>query len=97
VSVIGRYWPPERAYVEAGYRTLPFPWNEIPAPVFVLETDWAFEQLIGYLGTWSAVQRYKDDRGQDPLRALGPRLAPHWPPGGTRRLRWPIHVRVGRA
>ncbi|RPI13846.1 MAG: class I SAM-dependent methyltransferase [Lysobacterales bacterium] len=96
-ETIGRYWPAERRYVEAGYRTLPFPWDEVPAPVFVLETDWALEQLMGYLGTWSAVQRYKDDRGHDPLPALEPRIAPHWPPGGTRRLRWPIHLRLGRA
>jgi ubiquinone/menaquinone biosynthesis C-methylase UbiE len=95
-ATVGGYWPPERRYVEAGYRTLPFPWDEIPAPVFVLETEWSLEQLVGYLGTWSAVQRYKDDRGHDPLPGLQPRLAVHWPAGGTRRLRWPIHLRVGR-
>jgi SAM-dependent methyltransferase len=94
---IGRYWPAERGYVEAGYQTLPFPWDEIPAPAFVLETEWALEQLTGYLGTWSAVQRYKDDRGHDPLPALELRLAAHWPADGTRLLRWPIHLRVGRA
>ena len=52
---------------------------------------------MGYLATWSAVQCYKDQRGEDPLPALAPRLAAEWPDGKERRLRWPIHLRIGRA
>jgi SAM-dependent methyltransferase len=96
-AVVGADWPPERRYVELGYRTLPFPWQEEAAPVFVLETDWDLEEVVGYLATWSAVQRYKDRVGQDPLPDLRPRLAASWPSGGTRRLSWPIHLRIGRA
>jgi SAM-dependent methyltransferase len=96
-EVVGADWPAERRYVELGYRTLPFPWQEEPAPVFVLETDWGLDDVVGYLATWSAVQRYKDRVGRDPLPALRPRLAELWPPTGTRRLRWPIHLRIGRA
>lgn len=96
-GVIGGDWPPERRYVEQGYRTLPFPWREEPAPAFELETHWDLGQLMGYLATWSAVQRHKDRTGQDPLPALRSRLAARWPAGATRRLRWPIHLRLGRA
>jgi SAM-dependent methyltransferase len=96
-GVVGADWPPERRYVELGYRTLPFPWQEEVAPAFVLETEWSLDEVLGYLATWSAVQRYKDRVGQDPLPALQPRLAALWPSGGTRRLRWPIHLRLGRA
>jgi SAM-dependent methyltransferase len=60
---VGPYWPPERVYVEQGYRTLPFPLAEEAAPRFELETDWTLEQVMGYLATWSSVQRYKDARG----------------------------------
>jgi hypothetical protein len=96
-TVIGDDWPPERRYVEQGYRTLPFPWREAPVPTFELETRWDLEQLMGYLATWSAVQRYKDRTGEDPLVPLRPRLAALWPTHGARRLRWPIHLRLGRA
>jgi SAM-dependent methyltransferase len=96
-EVVGGDWPAERRYVEQGYRTLPFPWREEAAPVFVLETDWDLGEVLGYLATWSAVQRYKERLGQDPLPALRPLLAAHWPTAGTRRLRWPIHLRLGRA
>ena len=96
-AVVGTDWPAERRHVELGYRTLPFPWQEQAAPVFVLETDWDLDEVMGYLATWSAVQRYKDRVGQDPLPALRAQLVAHWASAGTRRLRWPIHLRIGRA
>jgi SAM-dependent methyltransferase len=96
-AVVGRYWPPERRYVEQGYRTLPFPWREEPPPVFALDTDWDLDQVLGYVATWSSVQRYKDQVGRDPLPSLRRELLEAWPDGGPRRLRWPIHLRLGRA
>jgi len=96
-NVVGDDWPPERRYVEHGYRTLPFPWHELPAPAFQLETDWDLGQVMGYLATWSSVQRFKERTGRDPLPALEPRLAALWPPSAVLRLRWPIHLRLGRA
>jgi SAM-dependent methyltransferase len=97
VNVVGGDWPPERRYVEQGYRTLPFPWRELASPAFELETDWGLEQVMGYLATWSSVQRHKERTGHDPLPALEPRLAALWPRSVALRLRWPIHLRIGRA
>jgi SAM-dependent methyltransferase len=94
--VVGGDWPAERRYVEQGYRTLPFPWRELPAPVFQLETDWDLGQVMGYLTTWSSVQRYKERTGSDPLPALAARLVAEWPASVALRLRWPIHLRLGR-
>jgi SAM-dependent methyltransferase len=94
--VVGGDWPPERRYVEEGYRTLPFPWREEPAPPFQLENDWDLEQVMGYLATWSAVQRCRHRLGRDPLESLQPRLAAAWPRCGAARLRWPVHLRIGR-
>jgi SAM-dependent methyltransferase len=96
-EVVGQDWPPERRFVEQGYRTLPFPWREESVPAFTHETDWDLEQVMGYLATWSAVQRFRDRLGRDPLPGLRPQLEAAWPAGGRRRLRWPIHLRLGRA
>jgi ubiquinone/menaquinone biosynthesis C-methylase UbiE len=97
-EVVGDYWPPERRYVEQGYRTLPFPWAEEPTPQFSLATDWSLEQVVGYLASWSSVQRYKDAHdGSDPVPAIAAELATLWPVRGTVRLNWPIHLRLGRA
>ena len=97
-DVVGPYWPPERRYVDDAYQTLPFPWAEERVPEFRLVTEWSLEQAIGYFASWSAVQRCKDERpGEDPLPALAGELATLWPAAGTLRLKWPIHLRLGRS
>ncbi|MET0533211.1 MAG: class I SAM-dependent methyltransferase [Steroidobacter sp.] len=97
-DVVGSYWPPERRWVESAYRDLPFPLREVTAPSFQLNLEWDLDSLIGYLGTWSAVQRYKRTVGEDPLPALRAEIAPCWPsPMETKRVTWPLHLRVGRA
>lgn len=97
-EVVGAYWPPERRYVEQGYRTLPFPWAEEPTPDFSLATEWSLEQVVGYLASWSSVQRYKDAHGgSDPVPTIAAELATLWPVRCTVRLNWPIHLRLGRA
>lgn len=97
-GVLGAFWPPERAHVEAGYRTLPFPWPELPAPSLVIEREFGFAELAGYVSTWSSARACRG-AGAGPaldaaLAALGAaceRL------GAPRRLRWPILLRLGRA
>ncbi|HSN70236.1 MAG TPA: class I SAM-dependent methyltransferase [Steroidobacteraceae bacterium] len=96
-EVIGPYWPPERRHVEQGYRELPFPYADIDTPSFEMCNRWSLETVIGYLGSWSAVQRYRDQCGRDPLPELAEELASHWPHAeAARKLRWPIHLRAGR-
>ncbi|HEY7377773.1 MAG TPA: class I SAM-dependent methyltransferase [Steroidobacteraceae bacterium] len=96
-EVVGPYWPPERCYVETGYRTIPFPFAELKPPPIVLETHWKFDQVMNYIGTWSAVQRYREAQQTDPLPALRAQLEPSWGGAGrVRDIRWPLHLRVGR-
>lgn len=89
------YWPPERAHVENDYRDLPFPWPEIPFPVQTMTAQWTLDQLLGYLGTWSATARYRRERGEDPLPALREHLEPLWGEQ-PRELGWPLPIRIGR-
>ena len=49
-DIVGAYWPPERRIVEDGYRTLPFPFDELAAPEFEMVHSWNLEHLMGYLG-----------------------------------------------
>jgi SAM-dependent methyltransferase len=96
-EVVGPYWPEERRHVEAGYRTLPFPYPEIQAPVFAMQEQWSLAQLVGYLGTWSATQRFREAQGYDPLPQLANDMASNWgDPASTRLVRWPLSLRVGR-
>lgn len=96
-DVIGPYWPPERRWVDERYRSIPFPFESMPTPAYTIEVAWNLEALLGYVSSWSAVQRYKDDRGRDPVPLLRARLAPLWEdPAVEQRLEWPLDLRLGR-
>ncbi len=96
-DIVGPYWPAERRHVESGYRDLPFPFEPLAAPSLALEADWPLERLAAYLASWSAVQRYKDATGTDPVEAVRPALAAAWGPAESRRhIEWPIAIRAGR-
>jgi SAM-dependent methyltransferase len=94
--VVGPYWAPERRLVETGYRTLAFPFDELPAPALEMTLDWTLPELLAYLRTWSATSRFTTERGYDPVEPLGLELARHWEPDAPRRIRWPLSLRVGR-
>jgi len=94
---LDQFWPPERVYVDEGYRTIPFPFDEIEAPDFVMTARWTLDHLLGYLGTWSAVSRAREQTGVDLLSAIKPELARLWEePLEFRQVSWPLSLRVGR-
>jgi SAM-dependent methyltransferase len=96
-EVLAGYWPERVRYLEQRYETLPFPFEEIVSPPFVMKADWNLDQFAGFLDSWSAAQRYKAQKGQHPLGLIWDRLAAAW--GNEkepRRIRWPLHFRIGR-
>ncbi len=96
-DVIAPYWPPQRALIEEGYRTISFPFAEVSPPAFDMVAHWTLPRLIGYLRTWSAVARYRAAHGEDPVDALNEELALLWgDPGRARRTRWPVAMWGGR-
>ena len=96
-QVVGPCWPPERRLVESGYRTIPFPFPDLQPPAFTMEHYWTLPQLLGYVRTWSATHRFREQVGYDPLDRLKDDIAAHWgDPSAPRRVRWPLSFRVGR-
>jgi methyltransferase family protein len=96
-DLLGSYWPPERKLIEERYQTIAFGFDEIPAPEFAMTAQWNLRDLIGYLGTWSSVQKYGQRHGGDPLAQVAADLAEAWGAAETLRLvRWPLYLRVGR-
>lgn len=96
-ELTGPYWPPERAHVDAGYKTLPFPFVEIAAPPVPMTANWTVEHLLAYFRSWSATQRYLKARGEDPVALIEPELRAAWgKSAAVREVRWQFHLRVGR-
>ena len=96
---LGTYWEPERRLVENGYRSVAVPFEELDTPPFAMEVAWTLPELVGYLGTWSALRHYLEKHpaaGDNPLERLFPRLERAWGPEPRRRVSWPLGVRAFR-
>ena len=94
-EVVGPFWPPERELVEH-FADLPFPFHKIDPPKFEMTAQWNLDHLIGYLGTWSATQRFIAARGGNPLEQITDELRTVW--GDHQRIRkviWPLILRIG--
>lgn len=94
-DIVGPYWPLRRSLVEDAYRSLEFPFVEMESPEFCMEVEWSLDQLLGYLGTWSAVRNYRKTQDADPRELISVRLDEAWPADETKNIRWPLHVLLG--
>ncbi len=95
-DVTGPYWDKERKYVDEHYRSIPFPFNEIKTPHFVMNYNWEFEQVIGYFNTWSAVQHYIRKNNENPVNIFANELKEAWGDVLKRKVTFPIFMRTGR-
>ena len=92
----GPYWDTERKLVEDHYANIAFPFKEIAAPGFWTRNKWSFEELLGYLNTWSAVQHYIRKHNANPVDTLAVSLRKAWGDVGKRNVAFPVFMRVGR-
>jgi len=90
------FWPPERAHVDSGYRSLPFPFAPVASPPFAISERWTLERLQGYLATWSGVTARDQRTGGDVLAEVGPALRQAWGGEAAKVISWPLALRVGR-
>jgi SAM-dependent methyltransferase len=94
-ETVGPYWPPERRYVEDGYRSIDFPFDELTAPSLSMRENWTLPQFVGYVRSWSAVGRYVEDKGEDPVARMEEQFIPYWG-ARARDVSWPLSLRLGR-
>jgi ubiquinone/menaquinone biosynthesis C-methylase UbiE len=95
-----KYCPPERKYVEERYETIPFPFEQIPAPEFQIELRWNLSELVNYYRSWSSVQKFIEKNKYDPVSEVSSSLQNVW--GGKnyvnekRKVVWPLYVKIGK-
>lgn len=99
--VLHDFWTPERHLVEAGYRSLSFPFAELEVPALSMSVTWTLPEFMGYLYTWSATQRFIAAEKTNPLEPMLERFVACWTDGAeseltARSMTWPLSVRAGR-
>jgi ubiquinone/menaquinone biosynthesis C-methylase UbiE len=95
-NITHAYWNKERRYVDGAYQTIPFPFQEIPTPVFSITRHMTMEQVLGYLGTWSGVRNYIRQEGKDPIELIRDDIKKAWGDTHLKEVHWPVHMRAGR-
>ncbi len=94
---IGPFWDPERHFVDEGYRTIDFPFEEVEAPVLSIDRDLDLDEFLGYVGTWSAVRKAEEQGRADLFQSFCTDVAEAWGDSGRPRpVSWPVAVRVGK-
>ena len=96
-NIIGTYWDKERKYIDEGYSTIPFPFEEISCPKLFIEYTWSKAQFVGYINTWSALQHYIKANNEHPLsQALMTSLDEAWKEDEILTVRFPLFLRIGK-
>jgi SAM-dependent methyltransferase len=89
------YWAPEHLLIHGGYRTLAMPIDELAAPAFELVEQWTLARYLGFLRTWSSVQRLIADGGEAKVLAFEEGLRERWGAVKVRPVLWPLVMRAG--
>ena len=94
-NVVYSYWDAERKYVDEEYTTIPFPFESIAAPQFAINAEWTNDQLIGYLNSWSAVQHYIKQNGNNPVSFIENQIHKHWRDNEKLDIHFPLFLKIG--
>lgn len=95
-NVTKPYWDYERKYVEEKYITVQFDYELLPIKEFETVLHWQREDLLGYVSSWSAVQKIIKQNGHSPVPILEEEINNLWPEGETKKVVFPIYLKLGR-
>lgn len=95
-NVTKSYWDYERKYVEEKYSTVEFDYELLPAKTFESILEWKREDLIGYISSWSAIQKFIKDNGHSPVPIIEDEIKKLWPEGEVKKVVFPIYLKLGR-
>lgn len=95
-EIVGDHWADEVKRAWGGYGDFDVAMSELDAPKFEARAEWSVDELLGFLCTWSASQRWARSHGSDPTDLIAGDLRHAY--GTTERIeiRWPLSLRVFR-
>ena len=77
-QLLGDYWPKSAKDIFQRYREMPFPYQRISTPDFTITASMTFEQVFGYLSSWSATQAFLDADSANTLGQMHETLGQAW-------------------
>lgn len=89
------HWAPQNRLLWDGYRSIPFPGEEIRIGPFAIHLEWRFEEAWAYVRSWSAVGALIAAEGEAAIAGAAAALKSAWGEG-RRHVVMPLHVRVAR-
>ena len=96
-EVVGSYWQAENKLIIDEYKAIPFPFEAIASPQFMIEKQMNLCELIGHLQSWSATQKFIQDKKTDPTEKLFNQLLLYWKnPDESKNISWKIILKVGK-
>lgn len=95
-NVTKSYWDNERKYVEELYETVEFEYELLPVKQFETTLNWQREDMIGYISSWSAIQKYIKVNGHSPIPTIEEEIKKLWPEGEVKKVVFPIYLKLGR-
>ncbi len=95
-NVTGSYWDYERKFVEEMYSTVEFDYEPLPLKNFETVLRWQRADMLGYISSWSAVQKYIKTNGQSPLPIIEKEIKDLWFEGEVKEVVFPIYLKLGK-
>ena len=90
------YWDDQRRYIEDKYSSVEFDYELLPVKNFETILNWQREDLLGYVSSWSAIQKFINLNGYSPVSILEEEIKKFWPEGETKQVIFPIYLKSGR-
>jgi len=94
-EVMGPYWDANRWHIADEYARIPFPFADVQRAHFSVQRQWSAEWFLQYLRTWSSVQNYHQERGEDAVALIAAEVAQRWGES-MRTVTFPVFARTGR-
>ena len=96
-EILENYWATERKHVENAYSNIPFPFSNLKEQVFQMKKQWNLQDYLGYLSTWSAVQKYIKTNGTNPLELVENDFRKAWGNSlSIKEVSFPVTLKMGK-
>ena len=95
INTMGKYWDSERRLVENEYDEIDLNLEYIiPKKYFFLRTKWSVQELFGYLNSWSSVQKYINQNGDNPVSLLENKISHAWSRNQIKIVKFPLFLKL---